>query len=114
MDRFRRRWRLPIAVLLRFESGAVVLVDNVDTCIYRLPGQGERRWRPNHTVSTPSSSSLLVTGFVGAFRHFADVVRGGAPCRSDLGSALRTMDMVEQVLAAATPRGALEGDLSEF
>jgi len=121
---------LAMAVLLHFESGAVgtlqinnnsawdhdnewisvtgrgpvVLVDNVDTCIYRLPGQGEQRWRPNYTLPALSTSSLMVAGFVGAFNHFAEVVRAGAPCQSDLYSALRTMELAEQVLAAAAPR----------
>jgi predicted dehydrogenase len=84
--------------------GPVVLVDNVDSCLYRVPGEPERRWVPNYTVPIPRTSSLTVTGFTGALMHFVDVVRDGMPCRSDLGSALRTMELAERVLAAAARR----------
>ena len=84
--------------------GPVVVVDNVDTCIYRDPGKGERRWTPNYTVPIPATSSLTVCGFTGALKHFASVVRDGAPCRSDLASALRTMELAERVLAAIAHR----------
>ena len=84
--------------------GPVVIVDNVDTCVYRVPGEGERRWAPNYTVPNPSTSSLTVTGFVGALKHFVDVARQRMPCRSDLASALRTTELAERVLAAAARR----------
>jgi predicted dehydrogenase len=83
--------------------GPVVLVDNVECCMYRVPGEPERRWVPNYTVPIARNSSLAVTGFTGAFEHFKEVVREGAPCRSDLVSALRTMELAERVLAAAVP-----------
>jgi predicted dehydrogenase len=82
--------------------GSVVLVDNVETCLYRVPEEAERRWTPNYTVPIPRTSSLAVTGFTGALTHFVDVVRGGAPCRSDLRSALRTMELAERVLRAVS------------
>jgi len=115
-----------IGLLLRFESGAVgtlqvntnsswdhdnewisvtgrgpvVLVDNVETCTYRVPGDGERRWVPNYTVPIPRTSSLTVTGFTGALTHFAEVVRRGIPCRSDLASAVKTTELAERVISA--------------
>jgi hypothetical protein len=82
----------------------MVIVDNVDTCVYRVPGEGERRWVPNYTVPNPSTSSLTVTGFVGALKHFVDVARQRTPCRSDLASALRTTELAERVLAAVAHR----------
>jgi predicted dehydrogenase len=117
-------------ILLRFESGAVgtiqvnnnsawdhdnewisvtgrgpvVIVDNVDTCLYRVSGEAERRWIPNYTVPNLSNSSLAVIGFIGALKHFMDVVLEQIECRSDLASALRTMELAEQVLAAGMYR----------
>lgn len=82
--------------------GPVVLVDNVETCIHRVPGEAERRWVPNYTVPAPANSSLTVTGFTGAFRHFTDVVRNKETCRSDLSSAIRTMELVETAIAGAS------------
>lgn len=128
---------IAVSVLLRFESGAVgtlnlnnlaawdhnnewisvnghgpvVLVDNVECCIYRVPGQPERRWMPNYTVPDARNSSLEVTGFTGALRHFTDVVRQGARCKSDLASALATMELAERVLAKA--RVDEKGEASE-
>jgi predicted dehydrogenase len=84
--------------------GPVVVVDNVDTCIYRVPGESERRWSPNYTVPVPGSSSLTVTGFTGALTHFAEVARRGIPCRSDLASALRTTELAERVLTVVSQR----------
>jgi predicted dehydrogenase len=78
--------------------GPVVVVDNVDTCIYRIPGEGERRWTPNYTVPVGGTSSLTVTGFTGALQHFAQVARNGVRCESDLVSAMRTMELAERVL----------------
>jgi predicted dehydrogenase len=85
--------------------GPVVIVDNVETCIHRIPGEAERRWTPNYTVPAPATSSLTVMGFTGALKHFVQVVREGAPCRSDLCSALRTTELAERVLFAAAGHG---------
>jgi predicted dehydrogenase len=82
--------------------GSVVLVDNIETCIHRVPGEAERRWVPNYTVPSPANSSLTVTGFTGAFQHFTEVVRNKEACRSDLSSAIRTMELVEAAIAGAT------------
>lgn len=81
-------------------TGSAILVDNVDTVMLRAAGQPELRWRPNYTVPLPRTSSLLVTGFVPALQHFARTVRDGEPCRSDVASARRTMELAEAILAA--------------
>lgn len=126
---------IAVGVLLRFESGAigtlnlnnlaawdhnnewisvnghgpVILVDNVETCVHRVPGEPEQRWTPNYTVPDARNSSLEVTGFVGALRHFTDVVRHDAACESDLASAIRTMELAERILGKAR----LDGDSTE-
>lgn len=81
-------------------DGAVVHVDNVDTCILRRVGEAEQHWRPNMTVPLLRTSSLWITGFVPAFQHFAAVVKGEETCRSDLSSGRKTMQLAERVQAA--------------
>jgi hypothetical protein len=88
--------------------GHVVLVDNVQICNYRVPGEPEKRWEPNYTVPVRRTSSLSVTGFTGAFDHFAKVVRDRIPCRSDLKSALKTMELSERVLRSCAQSIATE------
>lgn len=80
--------------------GPMVIVDNVETCLYRVPGEPERRWQPNYTIPIPANSSLTVTGFVGAFTHFAQVSLANAPCQSDLSSAILTTELAERTLSA--------------
>lgn len=83
-------------------EGTAVIVDNVEAVSHRAPGEPERRWVPNHSLPVQRNSSLWVTGFTGAILHFARVVRGEEPCRSDISSAVRTMELAERIGAAAT------------
>lgn len=82
-------------------EGCTIIVDNVEQCTVRVRGEPERRWLPNHTLPVQRNSSAAITGFLGAILHFARVVAGEEACRSDIGSARRTMEFAEAIAAAA-------------
>jgi predicted dehydrogenase len=81
-------------------QGATIVVDNLEACSFRASGAPELRWAPNFSTPVPRNNSLRFTGFVGAFEHFAAVVREGELCQSDISSARRTTQLAERVLAA--------------
>jgi predicted dehydrogenase len=80
-----------------FGLGHAVLVDNVDTCVYR-PAEGpELIWRPNYTVPAAANFSAQTLGYGAELAHFHDVVAGGARSESDLASAAATLRLAEAI-----------------
>jgi len=78
-----------------FGIGDAVLVDNVDTCIYRPVDGPAEVWRPNYTLPVPANSGLTTMGFIPALQHFRDVAAGVVRNESDLESAARTLETTE-------------------
>ena len=88
-----------------FGEGHSVLVENVDTCIWRPPERPEHVWRPNYTVPSAANTTGATLGFSTELDHFRRVVTEGIPCESDIASAAATLELTrriaEQVLQAA-------------
>jgi predicted dehydrogenase len=80
-----------------FGQGHSVLVDNVDTCVYRPPEGPELVWRPNYTVPSPGSFSGQTLGYGGGLAHFHDVIRGKTTADSDLASAAGTLELAGEI-----------------
>ncbi|GAB3614487.1 Gfo/Idh/MocA family protein [Humibacter ginsengisoli] len=80
-----------------FGIGDAVLVDNVDTCVYRPVDGPAEVWRPNYTLPVPANSGLTTMGFIPALQHFRDVAGGSVPNESDLESAARTLETTERL-----------------
>ena len=74
-----------------------VLVDNVDTCVYRPPDGPELVWRPNYTVPSPGSFSGQTLGYGAGLVHFHDVIRGDTTADSDLASAAATLELAGEI-----------------
>jgi myo-inositol 2-dehydrogenase / D-chiro-inositol 1-dehydrogenase len=80
-----------------FGLGHSVVVDNVDTCVYRPPEGPELVWRPNYTVPSHANFSGQTLGYGAELAHFRAVVTGEAPAESDLGSAAATLRMAAEI-----------------
>jgi predicted dehydrogenase len=80
-----------------FGQGHSVLVDNVDTCVYRPPEGPELVWRPNYTGPGPGSFSGQTLGYGGGLAHFHDVIRGDTTANSDLASAAATLELAGDI-----------------
>jgi predicted dehydrogenase len=80
-----------------FGLGHSVLVDNVDTCVYRPPDGPELVWRPNYTVPSPGSFSGQTLGYGAGLVHFHDVIRGDTTADSDLASAAATLELAGEI-----------------
>ena len=84
-----------------YGAGHAVWVDNVERCTYRPPDGPEQTWRPNFTVPLPRNSGPTIMGFLPELEHFRAVVMDGAPNRSDMASAARTLALAERLCAIA-------------
>jgi predicted dehydrogenase len=86
-------------------DGHTLLVENLDTCIWRPPSRPELVWRPNYTVPVAANMTGATMGFASELEHFREVVVDGVACESDMASAAATLDLTtriaEQVLAVA-------------
>lgn len=80
-----------------FGLGHSVLVDNVDTCVYRPPDGPELVWRPNYTVPSPATFSGQTLGYGAGLAHFHDVIRGDTTADSDLASAAATLELAGEI-----------------
>lgn len=74
-----------------------VTVTNCDTVEMRRPTGPVEVDRPNYTVPLKQNFSGDVMGFVPELEHFREVVTDGVACRSDIASAARTFELVEQI-----------------
>lgn len=84
-----------------FGQGHSVLVENVDTCIWRPPGRPEHVWRPNYTVPTAANMTGSTMGFVSELAHFRAVLVDDAACESDLASAAATLRLTRRIAELA-------------
>jgi predicted dehydrogenase len=84
-----------------FGLGHSLVVDNVDTCIYRPREGPELVWRPNYTVPAAANFSGDTLGYGAELAHFHDVVAHGASAESDLGSAAATLRLAGAIADAA-------------
>jgi len=84
-----------------FGLGHSLVVDNVDTCVYRPPDGPERVWRPNYTVPSHANFSGQTLGYGAELAHFRAVVTGEANSESDLGSAAATLKMAAEIAELA-------------
>jgi predicted dehydrogenase len=84
-----------------FGLGHSLVVDNVDTCIYRPDERPELIWRPNYTVPAGANFSGETLGYGTELAHFHDIVAHGAGVESDLGSAAATLRFAEAIADAA-------------
>jgi predicted dehydrogenase len=80
-----------------FGLGYSVLVENVDTCVYRPPDGPELVWRPNYTVPCPATFSGQTLGYGAGLAHFRDVIRGDMRADSDLASAAATLELAAEI-----------------
>jgi predicted dehydrogenase len=87
-----------------FGAGGACTVRNVDTMQLRPPEGPASLARPTYTVPGEASFSASVMGFLPELRHWRAVVQDGAVCESDLGSARRSLELAESVLAALEVR----------
>lgn len=90
-------WRQRNEHLEIFGRGHSVVVDNVDTCIYRPPERPEMAWRPNYTVPSVENSGSVTWGFVPELEHFRLVARGEVANTSDMSSAAATLELAERL-----------------
>jgi predicted dehydrogenase len=88
-----------------FGRGHSVLVDNLDTCVYRPADGPERVWRPNYTVPAPANFSGETLGYGAELVHFRAVVKGEARPESDLAGAAATLRLAGQVAQLAEAIG---------
>jgi predicted dehydrogenase len=86
-------------------DGHSLVVENLDTCIWRPPTRPELVWRPNYTVPVAANMTGATMGFVPELEHFRRAVVDGVACESDMASAAETLSLTsriaEQVLAVA-------------
>jgi predicted dehydrogenase len=80
-----------------FGLGHSVVVDNVDTCVYRPTEGPELVWRPNYTVPAPASFSAQTLGYGAEIAHFRAVAAGEASAESDLASAAATLRLAGEI-----------------
>jgi predicted dehydrogenase len=78
-------------------DGHAVLVENLDTCIYRPPERPEQVWRPNYTVPVQANTTGETMGFVRELAHFRDVVADGVAPQSDIASAAATLRLTTRI-----------------
>jgi predicted dehydrogenase len=86
-------------------NGHSLVVENLDTCIWRPPEQPEQVWRPNYTVPVPANMTGATTGFVTQLEHFRRVLAGGVPCESDIASAAATLRLTATIVDQALRTG---------
>lgn len=84
-----------------FGLGHSLLVDNLDTCVYRPPKGPERVWRPNYTVPAQANFSGQTLGYGAGLAHFRAALLGAAPVESDLVSAAATLGLAGEIARLA-------------
>lgn len=84
-----------------FGFGHAVVVDNMDTLVYRPPERPEQVWRPNYTVPLPANSSGAVMGFATELTELEGIVAGRLPNPSDLDSAAATLRLTSEIARLA-------------
>jgi predicted dehydrogenase len=86
-------------------DGHSLVVDNVDTCIWRPSERPEQVWRPNYTLPSAANTTGATLGFATELAHFRSVLVDGAAPDSDMASAAATLaltaEIAEQALGAA-------------
>lgn len=80
-----------------FGQGHSLLVENLDTCVWRPPERPEQVWRPNYTVPLAGNMTGATMGFVSELEHFRAMLRDGVPCESDLASAAATLELTTRI-----------------
>jgi predicted dehydrogenase len=78
-------------------EGHSVLVENMDTCIWRPSERPEHVWKPNYTVPVAENLTSATLGFGTELEHFRDVVVDGTPSASDMTSAAATLRLTSQI-----------------
>jgi predicted dehydrogenase len=115
--------RYAYGILLRFESGAVgllnccttqswkqkneyaeitgvgqyVYVDNVDKCTYFPPERPSQVWIPNYTVPSEENLSLFTMGFAYELRHFAEAVSQSTEPEVTIADTKKDLELVAEV-----------------
>lgn len=87
-----------------FGQGHSLLVENLDTCIYRPPSRPEQVWRPNYTVPHAANTTGSTMGFAGELAHFRAVLVDKAACESDLANAAATLRLTHEIAELALAR----------
>ncbi|MCX7173840.1 MAG: Gfo/Idh/MocA family oxidoreductase [Proteobacteria bacterium] len=78
-------------------EGHAITVDNVIRYCYRSEeGPGEI-WEPNFTVPVDRNHSLVLTGYAGQLRHFAEVVSTGVTPHVTITDARRALELLEEI-----------------
>jgi predicted dehydrogenase len=80
-----------------FGLGESVLVDNVDTCVYRPAAEPEHVWRPNYTVPAGANFSGETLGYGAELAHFRAAVTGDEASESDLATAAATLRLAAEI-----------------
>jgi predicted dehydrogenase len=87
-----------------FGEGHSIVVENMDTCVWRPPERPEFVWRPNYTVPVAENLTGATLGFGTELEHFREVVLDGAPPVSDIRSAAATLRLTSRI-AEVVSRG---------
>ena len=80
-----------------FGMGHSIVVDNVDTCVYRPPERPEQVWRPNYTVPAPGNFSGQTLGYGGGLAHLRAAIAGELTPENNLGSAAATLRLAAEI-----------------
>jgi predicted dehydrogenase len=82
-------------------EGHAVVVDNVDTCVWRPSERPEQIWRPNYTLPSPANTTGSTLGFATELAHFRSVLADRATPESDIASAAATLALTARIVEQA-------------
>jgi predicted dehydrogenase len=88
-------------------EGAVAIVDNRLTLEYHRRGDNSFgntvSWRPDFAIPNLANNTLALQGYLGEVRHFAEAILDGRKPSPSIEDGVKCMEIVDLIEAAETP-----------